>query len=187
MSAGQVILGFLIFAIIATISGIVYMYYFQCKDVEEMIEGKCLVKCKDGKVRVANICTRVCKDGEELVGDKCLVKCTDGKTRVGDICTLVCKNGDELVGDKCLVKCTDGKTRVGVVCTTPGPKGYCIATPNNEKRFFIKTDNLPGWKEGDTCWGVDGTMGKWGEKDCLITDDSSMCQKVLNENVYFKY
>lgn len=30
-----------------------------------------------------------CKDGEEMVGTKCLVKCEDGKIRVGEVCELV--------------------------------------------------------------------------------------------------
>ena len=30
-----------------------------------------------------------CKDGEEMVGTKCLVKCEDGQIRVGEVCELV--------------------------------------------------------------------------------------------------
>ena len=161
MSAGQVILGFLIFAIIATISR---MYYFQCKD------------------------------GEELVGYKCLVKCTDGKTRVGVVCTtptgsevVVCKDGEELVGDKCLVNCTDGKTRVGVVCTTPtGRKGYCISDPNNPTWHILKTDNLPGWKSGDMCYATDGTITRWGEKPCY-GGASSACNSFIGPDGNVKF
>jgi hypothetical protein len=108
------------------------MYSLQCKDGEEMIEGKCLIKCTDGQTRVGVVCTTptgstvvVCKDGEEMIEGKCLVKCTDGKTRVGVVCTtptgstvVVCKDGEEMIEGKCLIKCTDGKVRVGNVCTT---------------------------------------------------------------------
>ena len=113
----------LIFAIII---GIGYMYYFPCKDGEEMIDGKCLVKCTDGKTRVGVVCTTptsstllICKDDEEKVGDKCLIKCTDGQTRVGVVCKLVCKSDEDPVDGKCLVKCEDGKVRVAGVCRTP--------------------------------------------------------------------
>ena len=79
-----------------------------------------------------------CKDGEEMVGTKCLVKCTDGQIRVGEVCQVAskaaskaaaskaaeadsasgggCKADEEMIGTKCLVKCTDGKIRVGEVC-----------------------------------------------------------------------
>ena len=70
-----------------------------CKDGEEMVGEKCLVKCADGQVRV---------------GEKCLVECADGQVRVGGVCG--CADGEEMVGTKCLVKCTDGQMRVGEVC-----------------------------------------------------------------------
>ena len=125
--------GLLVFAIII---GIGYMYSLQCNDGEEMIEGKCLVKCADGQTRVADICTTptsstllICKDDEEKVGDKCLIKCTDGQTRVGVVCKLVCKDGEEMIGDKCLVKCEDGKVRVAGVCRTPTGSTPTGSTP----------------------------------------------------------
>ena len=125
--------GLLIFAIII---GIGYMYYFQCKEGEEMIEGKCLVKCTDGQTRVGVVCTTptsstllICKDDEDKVGDKCLVKCTDGKTRVGVVCKLVCKDGEDPVDGKCLVKCEDGKVRVAGVCRTPTGSTPTGSTP----------------------------------------------------------
>ena len=70
-----------------------------CKDGEEMVGEKCLVKCADGQVRV---------------GEKCLVECADGQVRVGGVCG--CADGEEMVGTKCLIKCTDGQIRVGEVC-----------------------------------------------------------------------
>ena len=46
------------FLIVAFIIGIgLYMYSLQCKDGEEMIEGKCLIKCTDGQTRVGVVCT----------------------------------------------------------------------------------------------------------------------------------
>ena len=35
-----------------------------------------------------------CKDGEEMVGTKCLVKCEDGKKRVGEVCKVLSKPHD---------------------------------------------------------------------------------------------
>ena len=66
-----------------------------CKDGEEKVGTKCLVKCEDGKIRV---------------GDKCLVKCADGQVRVGDTCGfLLAKNGNVYtrMGYE-LDKCTSG-------------------------------------------------------------------------------
>ena len=39
-----------------------------------------------------------CKDGEEMVGTKCLVKCEDGKIRVGEVCELVNLTADRNTG-----------------------------------------------------------------------------------------
>ena len=61
-----------------------------CKSDEDLVSGKCLVKCDDGKVRglFDNVCkTPVdfngveCKSDEELYLGKCLVKCADNKVR----------------------------------------------------------------------------------------------------------
>ena len=135
-----------------------------------------------------------CKDGEEMIEGKCLFKCTDGQTRVGVVCTtptgsevVVCKDGEEMIEGKCLIKCTDGKTRVGVVCTTPiGRKGYCISDPNNPTWHILKTDNLPGWKSGDTCYATDGTITGWSEKPCY-GGASSACNSFIGPDGNVKF
>ena len=136
--------------ILAIIIGIGYMYYFPCKDGEEMIEGKCLVKCTDGQTRVGVVCTTptsstliICKEDEEKVGDKCLVKCVDGQTRVGVVCKLVCKSDEDPVGGKCLVKCEDGKVRVAGVCPKPTGSMSTGSTSTGSKPYVCAdTDDL---------------------------------------------
>jgi hypothetical protein len=95
-----------------------------CATGEDLVEGKCLIKCSDGQTRVAKICTNpstpaspaiiTCATGEDLVEGKCLIKCLDGQTRVGNICG--CLTGTELIDGKCLIKCQGGQTLVGNRC-----------------------------------------------------------------------
>ena len=139
------------FVTVAIIIGIgLYMYSLQCKDGEEMIEGKCLIKCTDGQTRVGVVCTTstgsevvVCKDGEEMIEGKCLVKCPDGIIRTGVFCVdpnykrLVCSEGEEIIGNTCLVKCPNGSSRgVDGVCRIPTGRDGVECKSNEELYLF---------------------------------------------------
>jgi hypothetical protein len=96
-----------------------------CKPTEELIDGKCKVKCKKDQTRnkATGRCkkpvnTTKCKPTEELINGKCKVKCKKDQTRnkATGRCkkmtdTAKCKPTEELINGKCKVKCKEDQTR----------------------------------------------------------------------------
>jgi hypothetical protein len=69
-----------------------------CKNTHEMVNGKCLVKCKDDKIRNEN--------------NRCVNKSAIQKQNKNNTSIIKCNPlTHEIINGKCLVKCKDNKTR----------------------------------------------------------------------------
>lgn len=79
-----------------------------CKATQDLIEGQCLTKCTDGKVRDSKgVCggnaPPSCTSTQELVENKCVEKCATGQVRDSmGVCQLSCSAGKVSNGLKCV-------------------------------------------------------------------------------------
>lgn len=134
--------GFVVFVIIC-IGAYIISQQKSCKSDEEMIEGKCVIKCQDGKVLVAGICTTPapvvavppgdqpglpgvntnsggCLPGQEIYNGICVLKCSSNFVRnpVNGLC-----QSPQMVGTD-TVLCAVGQELVGTTCVAKCQDGY---------------------------------------------------------------